>query len=437
METLGGDTVAVYAKDIWVGRWLCLSSVGVAFVIAVIYLILLQFIGGAMIWLSFALALVGTGGGGYYCYQYAGKMIEANAQDPYAEYVKYAAYGAWGLCAIILCIFLCCFSALRLGIAVFKATISFTKSNLTIFLQPVITMVFFVIWVAAWLVAVMWVFSVGKPESREDYPMVTEIKWSKETRYVFFYQVFGLFWMNAFIVGCCQFVIACAACIWFFQAKSDALIKTPVLSSIKWLLTKHLGSIAFGALLIAICQMIRFLFEYYRKNIERWAGGNKVAKAILCMTRYCLWCLENCVKFLTKNAYIQVALSNSNFCSSAFKAFSLILMNARRFGAVGTIGSIYSVFGIFFIGGFNAFYCFLVLAQSPQAYPVSSPIPPTVVCGFIGSVMAHMFMSIFSFSSDAILQSFLLAESLADPGFQMPDALEGFGAKLEGHSGCC
>ena len=68
METLGGDTVAVYAKDIWIAKWLIFSSVGVAFVIAVLYLVLLQLIGGAMIWLSFALALVGTGGGGLYAY---------------------------------------------------------------------------------------------------------------------------------------------------------------------------------------------------------------------------------------------------------------------------------------------------------------------------------------------------------------------------------
>lgn len=116
-----------------------------------------------------------------------------------------------------------------------------------------VALIFFVIWIICWFVAVLWVFSVGEPKPREELPFVTEIKWDDKTRYIFFYQVFGLFWMNAFIIGCCQFVIACAACIWFFQAKSDALIKTPVLTSIKWLLTKHLGSIAFGALCIAIC----------------------------------------------------------------------------------------------------------------------------------------------------------------------------------------
>jgi hypothetical protein len=119
------------------------------------------------------------------------------------------------------------------------------------------------------------------------------------------------------------------------------------------------------------------------------------------------------------------------------KAFSLILTNARRYGAVGTIGSVYMIFGVFFIAGMNGLFCFGVLSQSPEAYAVSSPIPPTIVCGFIGVMVAYMFMSIFSFSSDAILQSFLLAESLKLPGTQIPDELGDFAAKLEGHSSCC
>jgi hypothetical protein len=87
MESLGGDTVATYAKDVYIAWPIIASSVGVAFVIAVIYLVLLQFIGGAMIWLSFILALAGTGGGGVYCWMYAGKMREENPDDVYADYV--------------------------------------------------------------------------------------------------------------------------------------------------------------------------------------------------------------------------------------------------------------------------------------------------------------------------------------------------------------
>jgi hypothetical protein len=33
---------------------------------------------------------------------------------------------------------------------------------------------------------------------------------------------------------------------------------------------------------------------------------NKIAEYVLCCIQCCLWCLENCMKFVNKNAYIQV-----------------------------------------------------------------------------------------------------------------------------------
>ena len=65
-----------------------------------------------------------------------------------------------------------------------------------------------------------------------------------------------------------------------------------------------MGSVAFGAAIIAICQMIRAMFEYYRRKIQSVAGDNKCVKCLLCYTGYLLWCLEKCIKFITKNAYI-------------------------------------------------------------------------------------------------------------------------------------
>jgi hypothetical protein len=41
MKSLGGDAAVMYAKDIFIAWKLLIGSVGVAFVIAVIYLILL------------------------------------------------------------------------------------------------------------------------------------------------------------------------------------------------------------------------------------------------------------------------------------------------------------------------------------------------------------------------------------------------------------
>ena len=60
-------------------------------------------------------------------------------------------------------------------------------------------------------------------------------------------------------------------------------------------------------MIIAICQMIRAVFEYYRRKIQA-AFPSKLVKALLCLTAYLLYCLEKCIKYIAKNAYIQCAV---------------------------------------------------------------------------------------------------------------------------------
>jgi len=62
-----------------------------------------------------------------------------------------------------------------------------------------------------------------------------------------------------------------------------------------------------------------------------------------------MWCMEKCMKFLNKNAYIQTAIFGSNFCSSAKKAFFLILRNIARIGAVTLVSEFVIIIGKVFI----------------------------------------------------------------------------------------
>lgn len=51
-----------------------------------------------------------------------------------------------------------------------------------------------------------------------------------------------------------------------------------------------------------------------------------VIKCCLC----CLWCLEKCLKFLNKNAYIEIAIFGYNFCTAARRAFMTLVKNLAR-----------------------------------------------------------------------------------------------------------
>lgn len=182
------------------------------------------------------------------------------------------------------------------------------------------------------------------------------------------YDIFGFLWVNAFIIGCSQFIIAAAATVWYFSFSSDTTGKGSICIGIKWIFRYHLGSIAFGACIIAIVQMIRLMFEYYRKKMQAMAGKNNACvKCLLCYTGYCLKCLERFIKFITKNAYIQIAITGKNFCSSALNAFLLIIKNMFRFGITHSIGCIFMFLGKAFIVLTTAILCYVIITNWEEA----------------------------------------------------------------------
>ncbi len=154
--------------------------------------------------------------------------------------------------------------------------------------------------------------------------------------------------------------------------------------------------------------MIRIIFEYYRKKALK-GTNNKCLKALFCITSYCLACLERFVKFITRNAYIQVALTSKNFCTSAMNAFLLVISNVARFGVVHTLGCIFMFLGKLFIMTATAFVCYVIIVNWDQTKDeISSPYFPVFACMIIGYLVAAVFMSVFSFASDTILQCFCL-----------------------------
>jgi hypothetical protein len=273
---------------------------------------------------------------------------------------------------------------------------------------------------------------------------LSTVEWEPQTRYLFIIHLFGLFWLNAFIIGCAQFIIASACVVWYFSFSSDTQGKGSLCTGIKWIFRYHFGSIAFGSCIIAIVQLIRVIFEYYRQKIQMANKNNPVVKAMLCITSYLLACLERCIKFITKNAYIQVALTSKNFCRSAFNAFMLIIKNAARFGVTGSIGCIFMFLGKLFIICSTVLICYLMLTEWKEiSEEISTPYAPCFVAGLIGYVIGSVFMSVFSFASDTILQCFLLDEELgADgggrPPSNRPPIMNDFISKAAGgNKGCC
>lgn len=98
--------------------------------------------------------------------------------------------------------------------------------------------------------------------------------------------------------------------------------------------------------------------------------------------------------------------------------------------------------GKFLIVGATAVVCYVLVTRwDKPAAELSSPYFPCIVAGILGYVIGAVFMSIFSFASDTILQCFLLDEELSNqgknrPASNRPPLMNDFITNSE-NKGCC
>jgi solute carrier family 44 (choline transporter-like protein), member 2/4/5 len=90
----------------------------------------------------------------------------------------------------------------------------------------------------------------------------------------------------------------------------------------------HMGSIAFGSLLIAVIQFIRAVMAYLQRHSKAMQEGNRLVKAMFCCVQCCLKCLQTLVEVFTRNAFIFVsshALVDGWSGNDAWPGFSVSL----------------------------------------------------------------------------------------------------------------
>ncbi len=148
-----------------------------------------------------------------------------------------------------------------------------------------------------------------------------------------FMQVFNLFallWCLFFCAAAEEMIMAGAFASWYFTRDKKDLRDSPLAASAGRTFRYHLGTLAFGSLIISVIRMIRIMIEYVQEKLKESGEDSKVAKCVLCCCRCFFWCLETFMKFINRNAYIVTAIYGENFCSAAKDAFSLLMRNAAR-----------------------------------------------------------------------------------------------------------
>ena len=194
-------------------------------------------------------------------------------------------------------------------------------SNQRVVLLPVMVYLVMVPVICIWLWAVAYLMSIGTPVYKPN-SFTGSMTYDNYIVYLFLFMLFGLIWIIALMSAIEKFTIAATTCMWYFSGQgSDSNQKDSDVAlnlGLRWAIFYHLGSLAFGSFLIAVCTMIKIIFEFFAYKAEKsGANANPMVKCFICCARCMIWALDAYIKFMNKNAYIQIALHNNNFCQSA------------------------------------------------------------------------------------------------------------------------
>ncbi|XP_062840986.1 choline transporter-like protein 2 isoform X4 [Trichomycterus rosablanca] len=223
-----------------------------------------------------------------------------------------------------------------------------------------------------------------------------------------FYNVFLFFWCANFVTALGQMTLAGAFASYYWTFNKSDMPSCPVFASLGRALRYHTGSLAFGSLILAIVQLIRVLLEYLDHKLK--GVENKFAKFLLCCLKCCFWCLEKFIKFINRNAYIMVAIYGKNFCVSARDAFFLLMRNVIRVAVLDKVTDFLLFLGkllIVGIVGIISFFFFSGRAKGVEFVPNLHYYWVPILTIVIGSyLIAHGFFSVYAMCVDTLFLCF-------------------------------
>jgi len=327
------------------------------------------------------------------------------------------AYLLLGIAALWVCIICCLRSRIMLALGITQEAARALATMPALILFPVMQAFGLLIFFIPWVIFSIYLASSGKVYAEtvcytaSTCVQVKQFEYSDEQMGAGLYMLFIWFWTTQFIVAIGQLVIALAVSQWYFTRDKSKIGNTTVFDSIRMAFRYHMGSAAFGSLIIAIIKTIRAIIMYLQKKAAK--AKNKLASAILCCIQCCMWCIEKCMKFINKNAYIQIAIFGFSFCKAARYAFWLILRNILRIAAVGIVSEIVSIMGKCLIPSGTIFLTYMILQYDVfnigQLYTIYTPLFFTAI---ISWNTAGVFIEIFSMAISTILQCFVADEEM-------------------------
>ncbi|XP_030257566.1 choline transporter-like protein 5-A [Sparus aurata] len=457
-KQLGMKIVEDYAKSwTWILMGLLLSLA-----VSMVFILLLRFTAGLLLWTTIITVILLLAYGMWYCSMKLSQLrhkpgsdvaiVEVSLQTDLQVYLQLTqtwiiflvSLGVTEVSILLMLIFLR--RRVRVAIALLREASKAIGHMMSTLFFPVVTFLLLTVCISYWLMTAIHLASSGNPIYKVVSPDVscpyanstckpetfnrTNISklalcqgsqclfafYGGETsyhRYLFLLQLSNLLvflWLVNFSLALEQCTLAGTfASYYWAKRKPQDIPPCPLFSSFSRAIRYHTGSLAFGALILSVVQLVRIILEYLEQKLK--GVDNSLSRFIMHCLKCCFWCLEKLLRYMSHNAYIMVAIYGKNFCTSAREAFFLIMRNVVRVAVLDRVTDFLLFLGkVLIAGGVGvvAFFFFtskipVIQEEVPNLNYYWVPLLTVVIGAYL---IAHGFFNVYAICVDTLFLCF-------------------------------
>jgi choline transporter-like protein 2/4/5 len=212
----------------------------------------------------------------------------------------------------------------------------------------------------------------------------------------------GFLWISFFVAAVRHMVLATTFATWYWTFNKRNIPSFTVLRSF-WLTCRyHVGTLAFGSLIMWICDIVRILL----KPIASVQNNGSISVQPAGFLRGCVDFLMSFLQYINRNAYTMCAIHGKGFCRSAKDAFNLIMRNVVRVFVITNITDWLLRIAKYFIVALTVAFT-MVYYKNKDPQVVSSLEVPAIMA-LIGSyLITTVFLSVHKAAVDTVFLCFL------------------------------
>ncbi|CAE8640576.1 unnamed protein product [Polarella glacialis] len=163
--------------------------------------------------------------------------------------------------------------------------------------------------------------------------------------------------------------------------------------------------------MLALLRSVRIIMMWISRQAKN--DGSMVCFALASCCTCCITFAQRYLEFLNKNAYIDIALSSSNYCTAAQNALGFISSAGGKVLVLNGACFVVCIAVVLGVGTCTTGMTWLLVTTNSRytsdrsLHHVENPYFVSAIAGFIGASVALCFMVIFDHVSDTLVYVFV------------------------------